>query len=159
MKSITVASVLFTAASVSGAAITIPRQANSFSVTNFTASCIPHSLLCVYEFAVITNPTTASPSGNPSPAQCSLMLQGPDYLPPVQLTGCAETGAYSWAVDLVKEGGIRLNVTTPQDSHGNFTGSYEVPADQLVVEQHGAAISQRYNGPNAFAVPIGGASA
>ncbi|XDG04688.1 hypothetical protein ABKA04_004303 [Annulohypoxylon sp. FPYF3050] len=158
MKSTTVASALFTAATVSGAAIMKPRQANSFSVTNFTASCIPHSLLCTYEFAVITNPTSASPSGNSS-AQCSLMLQGPDYLPAVKLTGCAQTGAYSWAVDLVKEGGLRLNVTTPLDSQTNSTGSYEVPADQLVVEQHGAAITQRYNGPNAFAVPIGGASA
>ncbi|KAI1204421.1 uncharacterized protein F4807DRAFT_332446 [Annulohypoxylon truncatum] len=155
MKSNTIASALFAAATVSGAVMK-PRQANSFSVTNFTASCIPHSLLCTYEFAVITDPTSASPSGNPSPAQCSLMLQGPDYLPPVPLTGCAEVGAYSWAVDVLPDqGGLTLSVTTPQDSHTNFTGSYDVPADQLVAEQHGAVITQRYTGPSAFAVPIG----
>ncbi|KAI0880673.1 uncharacterized protein GGS22DRAFT_174490 [Annulohypoxylon maeteangense] len=158
MKSNTIAAALFTASAVSGAVMK-PRQANSFSVSNFTASCIPHSLLCTYEFAVITDPTTASPSGNPSPAQCSLMLQGPDYLPPVQLTGCADAGAYSWAVDVLKEGGLTLSVTTPQDSHTNFTGSYAVPAEQLVAEQHGAVITQRYTGPSAFAVPIGGGAA
>ncbi|KAI1455590.1 hypothetical protein F4805DRAFT_435447 [Annulohypoxylon moriforme] len=154
----TITSALFAAATVSGAVMK-PRQANSFTVSNFSASCIPHSLLCTYEFAVITDPTTASPSGNESPAQCSLMLQGPDYLPPVKLTGCAETGAYSWAVDLVKEGGLTLSVTTPQDSHTNFTGSYDISADQLVAEQHGAVITQRYTGPSGFAVPVGGSSA
>ncbi|KAI2467978.1 hypothetical protein F4781DRAFT_432819 [Annulohypoxylon bovei var. microspora] len=156
MKSNTITTALFAAATVSGAVMK-PRQANSFSVSNFTASCIPHSLLCTYEFAVITNPTSASPSGNPSPAQCSLMLQGPDYLPAVNLTGCAEAGAYSWAVSLVEGGGLSLSVTTPQDSHANFTGAYPVPADQLVAEQHGAVITQRYTGPASFAVPIGGA--
>ncbi|OTB02731.1 hypothetical protein M426DRAFT_322331 [Hypoxylon sp. CI-4A] len=112
-----------------------------------------------YEFYVITDPTSASPSGNESPAKCSLMLQGPDYLPAVNLTGCAEVGAYSWAVEVEKEGGLQLSVTTPQDSHGNYTGVYAVPADELVAEQHGAVITQRYTGPISFAVPIGTASA
>ncbi|KAI1104376.1 hypothetical protein F4804DRAFT_332390 [Jackrogersella minutella] len=154
MKSNTIIATLFTA--VSGAVMK-PRVADSFTVSNFSASCIPHSLLCTYEFAVITDPTSASPSGNPSPAQCSLMLQGPDYLPAVNLTGCADVGAYSWAVDVVQDG-LQLSVTTPQDSHTNYTGVYPVTSDQLVTEQHGASVVQRYNGPPDFAVPIGTAS-
>ncbi|KAI1404217.1 hypothetical protein F4819DRAFT_483841 [Hypoxylon fuscum] len=145
---------LFAVATASGAAIKA-RAATAFTVSNFTASCIQHSVMCTYEFAVITDPTSASPSGNESPAQCTLMLQGPDYLPPVNLTGCAEKQAYSWAVAVMKEGGLQLNVTTPQDSHANYTGVYNVPADDLVAEQHGAVITQRYTGPSNFEVPIG----
>ncbi|OTA70815.1 hypothetical protein K449DRAFT_460560 [Hypoxylon sp. EC38] len=151
MKSNTLLATLFAASA--SAAVMKPRQANSFSVSNFTASCIPHSLFCTYEFAVITDPTSASPSGNSSPAKCSLMLQGPDYLPPVNLTGC-DGGAYSWAVTLPQAGGLELSITTAKDSHTNYTGIYDIPADQLVAEQHGAVIDQRYTGPPEFAVPI-----
>ncbi|KAI1372618.1 hypothetical protein F4677DRAFT_432189 [Hypoxylon crocopeplum] len=154
MQPNTLLTTLFAATTVSGAALQ-PRQAQSFTVANFTASCIPHSVLCTYDFAVITDPTSASPSGNESPAQCSLMLQGPDFLPPVNLTGCADGAAYSWAVEVEQEGGLQLSVTTPMDSHANYTGVYAVPADQLVAEQHGAVITQRYTGPSGFAVPIG----
>ncbi|KAK6951481.1 hypothetical protein Daesc_008016 [Daldinia eschscholtzii] len=109
------------AASASGAAIK-SRYATGFTVTNFTASCIPH--------------------------------KGPDYLPAVGWTGCAEKGAYSWAVDKFEDG-LKLRVTTPQDSHGNYTGVYEITADQFVVEQRGASISQRYTGPSDFTMPLG----
>ncbi|KAI1136292.1 hypothetical protein F5Y05DRAFT_392275 [Hypoxylon sp. FL0543] len=151
MKPNTLLATLF-AASASGAVMK-PRYANSFSVSNFTASCIPHSLYCTYEFFVITDPASASPSGNPSPVKCSLMLQGPDILPPVNLTGC-EGGAYSWAVTLPQAGGLELRVTTPMDSHTNYTGVYDIPKEQLVTEQHGAVIDQRYTGPAGFAVPV-----
>ncbi|KAI8964268.1 hypothetical protein F5Y11DRAFT_316507 [Daldinia sp. FL1419] len=148
----TVLATLF-AATASGAALK-SRYATGFTVTNFTASCIPHSVMCTYEFYTITDPASASPSGNSDPAKCSLMLQGPDYLPAVGLTGCAEKGAYSWAVDKI-EGGLKLRVTTPQDSHGNYTGVYEITSDQLVAEQHGASISQRYTGPPGFTMALG----
>ncbi|KAI1467764.1 uncharacterized protein F4812DRAFT_427497 [Daldinia caldariorum] len=141
------------AASASGAAIK-SRYATGFTVTNFSASCIPHSVMCSYEFYTITDPETASPSGNPTPAKCSLMLQGPDVLPTVGWTGCAEKGAYSWAVDKFEDG-LKLRVTTPQDSHGNYTGVYEITTDQLVMEQHGASISQRYTGPAEFTMALG----
>ncbi|KAI2778492.1 hypothetical protein F4815DRAFT_447209 [Daldinia loculata] len=140
------------AATASGAAIK-SRYATGFTVSNFTASCIPHSVMCTYEFFAITDPASASPSGNPEPAKCSLMLQGPDYLPAVSWTGCAEEGAYSWAVDKV-EGGLKLSVTTPQDSHSNYTGVYEITSDQLVAEQNGASISQRYTGPSGFPMSL-----
>ncbi|KAI1800110.1 hypothetical protein F4811DRAFT_557121 [Daldinia bambusicola] len=139
------------AASASGAAIK-SRYATGFTVTNFSASCIPHSV--IYEFYTITDPETASPSGNPDPAKCSLMLQGPDVLPAVAWTGCAELGAYSWSVDKYEDG-LKLRVTTPQDSHGNYTGVYEITTDQLVMEQNGASISQRYTGPADFAMALG----
>ncbi|KAI0155435.1 hypothetical protein GGR52DRAFT_577381 [Hypoxylon sp. FL1284] len=141
---------LFAAATVSGAAI--KRQATGFSVTGFSASCIPHSVM--YEFSVITNPTSASPSGNESPADCQLMLQGPDILPAVNTTGCTAPSAYSWAVGLA-DGGLQFNVTTPMDSHTNYTGSYSIGSDELVVEQNGAVVTQRYTGPSTFEVPIG----
>ncbi|KAI1770609.1 hypothetical protein F4818DRAFT_254598 [Hypoxylon cercidicola] len=141
------------AATASGAAL--KRTATSFNVTDFSASCIPHSVMCTYEFNTITIPASASPSGNESGAKCHLMLQGPDILPAVGLTGC-DGQAYSWSIDLM-DGGLLLNVTTPQDSHGNYTGSYAIVPDQLVIEQHGAVVDQRYTGPSSFEVPIGAA--
>ncbi|KAI6086861.1 hypothetical protein F4821DRAFT_237614 [Hypoxylon rubiginosum] len=146
---------LFAAATASGAAL--KRGATSFNVTGFSASCIPHSVYCNYEFSVITIPTSASPSGNESPAKCQLMLQGPDILPEVAMTGC-EGLAYSWGVDKL-DGGLRLNVTTPQDSHTNYTGSYSIAPDQLVIEQNGAVVDQRYIGLPNFEVPIPAVSA
>ncbi|KAI1761972.1 hypothetical protein GGR53DRAFT_522017 [Hypoxylon sp. FL1150] len=155
MQTNAIIAALFAAATASGAAL--KREATSFNVTDFSASCIPHSLLCTYEFSVITIPTSASPSGNETPAKCELMLQGPDILPAVNMTGC-EGLAYSWAVDKM-DGGLRLNVTTPQDSHTNYTGSYAIAADQLVIEQNGAVVDQRYNGSANFEVPITAATA
>ncbi|KAI1389268.1 uncharacterized protein F4822DRAFT_194961 [Hypoxylon trugodes] len=153
----TLLATLFAAATASGAAL--PRYATSFNVTGFAASCIPHSLMCNYEFSVITDPASASPSGNPDPAKCSIMLQGPDNLPAVNLTGCAEVGAYSWAVALAQGGGLTLSVTTPRDSHSNYTGEYGIPATELEREQHEASVIQRYTGPSTFAVPIGAQTA
>ncbi|KAI0376879.1 hypothetical protein F5Y04DRAFT_195164 [Hypomontagnella monticulosa] len=142
------------AATASGSVLKA-RQANSFSVSNFSASCIPHSVMCSYAFAVITNPESTAPSGHPDPVQCGLMLQGPDYLPPVNLTGCSEGAPYSWAVAVNQDRSLQLSVTTPHDSHSNYTGVYDLPADELVVEQHGAVMTQRYTGPAAFEVPLG----
>ncbi|KAI4863127.1 hypothetical protein F4820DRAFT_386451 [Hypoxylon rubiginosum] len=156
MQTNAIIAALFAAATASGAVL--KREATSFNVTGFSASCIPHSVLCVYGFNVITIPASASPSGNESPAVCQLMLQGPDLLPAVDPTGCANGGAYSWSVAL-QDGGLQLSVTTPQDSHGNYTGSYAITSDQLIIEQNGAVVDQRYTGPASFEVPIGAPSA
>ncbi|KAI2609215.1 hypothetical protein GGR54DRAFT_643705 [Hypoxylon sp. NC1633] len=153
MQPNTLLTTLFAAAAVSGAAVQ-RRQANAFTVSNFTASCIPHSFYCAYDFDVITDPASVSPTGNSTPVSCGLFLPGPDYLPAVGLTGC-DPAAYSWSVAVAPGGGLQLSITTPQDSHGNYTGVYDVPADQLVAEQHGAVTTQRYIGPGDFSVPIG----
>ncbi|KAI2605713.1 uncharacterized protein GGS25DRAFT_497750 [Hypoxylon fragiforme] len=141
------------ATTVSGAAIA-PRQANAISIARFAANCIPHSVLCVYDFTAITSPTSASPSGNPDPVRCTKYLQGPDRLPDVALTGC-DGLAYAWAVSRVQGGGLQLTVTTPRDSHTNYTGTFDIGADQLVMEQHEASVVERYTGPGEFDVAVG----
>ncbi|KAI1500353.1 hypothetical protein F5X99DRAFT_386840 [Biscogniauxia marginata] len=131
---------IFTAVAVSGAALR-PIQASFYNVTDFHASCIPHSLFCSYEFDVVAESST-------SPTNCSLMLLGPDSLPPVGQTGC-EDPAYSWSV-AVSNGTIALSVTTPLNGRMNLTGTHIVPTNQLIRVQNGASVSQRYNGPTSF---------
>lgn len=46
MQTNAIIAALFAAATASGAVL--KREATSFNVTGFSASCIPHSVLCVY---------------------------------------------------------------------------------------------------------------
>ncbi|KAI1336528.1 hypothetical protein F5Y15DRAFT_201494 [Xylariaceae sp. FL0016] len=125
-----------------GAALRFGRQASSYNVANFTASCIPHSVLCDYEFDVVA-------STDMFPTECSLLLQGDgDLLPPVELTGC-ENNAYAWSV-ASSNGTLSLTVTSSFNSRVNLTGTHLIPSSQLVLETNGASVSQRYVGPTAF---------
>ncbi|KAI0592784.1 hypothetical protein F4775DRAFT_580817 [Biscogniauxia sp. FL1348] len=131
---------IFTAATVSGAALR-PRQATFFNVTDFHASCIPHSLLCSYEFDVVAQSSMF-------PTSCSLMLQGPDILPTVDQTAC-ENSAYAWSV-ATSNGTLALSVTTVFNGRMNLTGTHIIPTGELIMEQNGASISQKYTGPTGF---------
>ncbi|KAL7623580.1 hypothetical protein AAE478_007263 [Parahypoxylon ruwenzoriense] len=131
---------IFAAASANAAAVQ-PRQGRGFNVSKFSASCIPHSVMCSYDFM-------AAVSGKQS-TKCSLMVHGPDYLPAVPLTGC-EDRTVSWSV--IKENkGLALTLTTP-GAQSNITGTHAITEDQLVAEQHGAVITQRYTGPADFQI-------
>ncbi|KAK9415428.1 hypothetical protein SUNI508_10452 [Seiridium unicorne] len=109
------------------------RNATSYAVADFYAGCIPHSVFCYYEFVV------------DAATNCTLMLQGPDYLPAVSLTGC-EDPAYSWSVAKTNASGLALSITTvaPTNSTGNVTGTHEITSDELFVTDNGAVSDQNY---------------
>ncbi|KAI0006853.1 hypothetical protein F4779DRAFT_594822 [Xylariaceae sp. FL0662B] len=152
------ATVAAAATAVSGAAVQ-PRQATFYTVSNFTASCIPHSVMCSYDFDVVAESSMF-------PTNCSAFVQGPDLLPAIPPTEC-DNPAYTWSATPEGEGeqdgsgsgsgsGITLRVSTPFNARINITGIYTIPADQLVVEQNGASSSQRYTGPSEFTLPVTG---
>ncbi|KAF2995132.1 hypothetical protein E8E14_001808 [Neopestalotiopsis sp. 37M] len=128
------------AAAVSARTLT-QRDAESYAITDFYASCIPHSTLCSYQFEV------------DAATNCTILLQGPDILPAVALTGC-EDPAYSWSVATTDDAGLALSVTTvsTDDPATNVTGVYDITSDELVITNNGASSSQSYVGPLSFTV-------
>ncbi|KAI1860187.1 hypothetical protein JX265_010111 [Neoarthrinium moseri] len=131
------------AATASGASIPCPQDPTSYAVTKFFASCIPHSLTCSYQFIVDAATT------------CALVPVGPDYLPEVPLTGCADP-RYSWAVTRTADGGLDLSITTVSvvNPGVNVTGTHKIASDELEVTNHGSVQDQSYAGPQDFAVQV-----
>ncbi|RYO76109.1 hypothetical protein DL766_002447 [Monosporascus sp. MC13-8B] len=121
----------------------IGRQATEYKVSAFAGSCIPHSLYYNYEFDVATTSALES-------THCSLMLLGPDLLPPVRPIGC-EDAAYSWSVALGNES-LALTVMTPLGEETNLTGVHTITKDQLAMLDHGSVVIQYYKGPRNFAI-------
>ncbi|KAK8074408.1 hypothetical protein PG997_009071 [Apiospora hydei] len=140
------ATALALVSAASGAVIEQRQTPTSeFDVTNFSASCQPHSVLCFFGFNVATMTTATS---------CGLTVQGPDLLPAVGLTGC-EDPRFSWSFGRAgKDGGAHaLTVTweaTP--GGGNLTGSHLIQPAEVVLEFHGSVSDERYVGPANFVI-------
>ncbi|KAJ8123503.1 hypothetical protein ONZ43_g567 [Nemania bipapillata] len=131
------------AAAASGAAVQ-PREDVVYNIFGFSAACVPHSVQCGYGFRVI--PSTA-PAGN-NGTICGNLINGPDNLPPLPLTGCFDPPfAYSIAI---ADGGLTLTVTSPLDAHTNITGTHTATADQFTIYNGGTTMSQTYVGPANF---------
>lgn len=137
------AAAIIAATAVSGAAIE-KKQVNAYYVTKFTASCIPHSVECNYNFLA-----EASAAAN-SPVTCDVTLAGPDKLPAVPLTGCSSP-EYSFSVTKA-DSGLNLTITTPLGASNNVTGTYNIPASDITTTQNGAVSDQSYTGDASFTV-------
>ncbi|ROW03688.1 hypothetical protein VMCG_05355 [Cytospora schulzeri] len=139
------AAAIIAATAVSGATIS-RRQANSYSVTDFSADCIPHSVMCNYHFEVLAS------SGASSPVTCDTTVMGPDDLPAVPLTGCSST-YYSFSVAHSNSTGLDLTITTPLGGNSNVTGTHHIDAADIVSTQSGAVTTEAYTGAKSFSVP------
>lgn len=134
------------AATAASAATITRRQADSYSVSEFSASCIPHSELCSYHFDVLAS------SGAGTPVACDALVMGPDDLPAVPLTACA--GAYySFSVAHSNTTGLELTVTTPLGAGTNVTGYHHIDAADIVPTRSGAVTTEAYTGATSFDVP------
>ncbi|KUI67178.1 hypothetical protein VM1G_03569 [Cytospora mali] len=138
------AAALIAATAVSGAALT-KKQADSYSVTEFSANCIPHSVSCNYHFEVMAS------SGASSPVTCDVTLQGPDSLPAVPLSACSSP-SYSFSV-VKAASGLDLTITTPLGASSNVTGTHHIDAADIASTQSGAVTTQSYTGSPSFTVP------
>ncbi|KAI1187099.1 hypothetical protein F5B17DRAFT_336910 [Nemania serpens] len=133
------------AATASGAAIE-SKKAITYDVQGFSAGCIPHSVECSYGFQVV--PSTAAPGS--SGTTCGSLVSGPDFLPPVALTACADPKiAYAVAI---ANGGLTLTITSAVDKHTNATGTYTAPASEFTIYNGGSTQSQIYVGPTDFTI-------
>lgn len=137
---------LATLAATASAATLQPRQYQSLSITNFYASCIPHSVRCSYQFDVASQPETfpATP--------CSITLNGPDILPEVTQAQCEHD--YRFDVKKSADGGLDLVVWLRANSRVDQNYCHHIPADQLVIEDHQSVQTQKYVGPTEFKVSI-----
>lgn len=138
------AAAIIAATAVSGAALE-KKQADTYYVTDFSASCIPHSVYCSYSFKSLAS------SAQRVPDTCETRLQGPDSLPSVPLTACS-TPYTSFAVTR-SASGLDLNITTPLGTNSNVTGTYHIPSSDIVATQSGAVTTERYTGPTSFDAP------
>ncbi|KAK8062042.1 hypersensitive response-inducing protein [Apiospora phragmitis] len=131
---------------VSGAVIE-QRQTPTpeFDVTNFSANCQPHSVLCFFSFNVATTTTPASATS------CSITVQGPDFLPAVGLTGC-EDSRFSWSFEPRDGGAHAVTVNWESAPSFNQTGSHLVQPADVVREDHGSVVTERYVGPASFVI-------
>ncbi|GAW16724.1 hypothetical protein ANO14919_061610 [Xylariales sp. No.14919] len=123
------------------------RDAVLYNISGFTASCTPHSVQCGYGFRLV--PSTDAPGSNGT--ICGNLVNGPDSLPPLPLTGCFENYAYAYSIALA-DGGIILTVTSALDENTNITGSHTATADQFIFTPNGISNSESYVGPTNFTI-------
>ncbi|KAK8043283.1 hypothetical protein PG993_005713 [Apiospora rasikravindrae] len=140
------ATVLALISAASGAVIEQRQTPTAeFDVTNFSASCQPHSVLCFFGFNVATTTTP------PSATSCGLAVQGPDFLPAVGLTGC-EDPRFSWSFE-PRDGGAHAVTVNWESTPGfNQTGSHLIQPADVVLENHGSVADERYVGPASFVI-------
>lgn len=83
---------------------------------------------------------------------CSATLQGPDVLPAVGLRGCDDP-RFSWAFEPATDGaGHTVTVDWEWTPGSNLTGAHLVPAADVVRENHGSVVTERYVGPASFVI-------
>ncbi|CAN8096216.1 unnamed protein product [Discula destructiva] len=118
-----------------------------FSVTNFTAACIPHSSQCSYDFQLYA----PGQMGGDRPMHCSEMLisDGLGTLPPVT-NGTCENSSRTWTITKLPAGGLEFEISQQVTPISFNTGSRNITTCELTIEVTGASSQQRYVGPAAF---------
>ncbi|WYZ44971.1 hypothetical protein EsH8_VIII_000287 [Colletotrichum jinshuiense] len=127
------------------AAVAIGKRDVTFSVSNFSASCIPHSTQCSIGFTVI-QPGTMETTG----VECKTLVTANNdgTLPDVKEAACSES---SRTFDLVRNPeGITITVSQPVTPSSNQTGSHLLPSSDFEISNEPNAVVERYTGPAAF---------
>ncbi|GKT94943.1 22kDa glycoprotein (hypersensitive response-inducing protein, EC91 protein) [Colletotrichum tofieldiae] len=137
------AAVLSSAAVAAAAAIS--KRDVTFSVSDFSAGCIPHSTQCLISFTVI-QPGTMETTGVECRTLVSAIPGG--TLPDVKEAGCTLS---SRTFDLVRSPeGITLTVSQPVTPSSNQTGSHLLPSSEFKISNEPNAVVESYTGPTAF---------
>ncbi|KAJ1323030.1 hypothetical protein MN608_11884 [Microdochium nivale] len=118
------------AASASAAAI--KRQDSPvFDVTDFEASCIPHSSQCKYSFKVKQHASMETEG-----VSCSALVtaDGLNILPAVP-EGTCEQSSRTWTIikSVSKPSNLALFVSQPISPSSNITGVHTIQADELAI--------------------------
>ncbi|KAI0152175.1 hypersensitive response-inducing protein [Hypoxylon sp. NC0597] len=131
---------LFAAAS----AAVISQRDTVFSVSEFSAGCIPHSTQCLYSFNVI-QPGTMETTG----VNCSALVPSNGGLLPDVKEGTCKESSRTFSV-VRSDAGLTLTVSQPVTPSSNQTGSHLLPKDQLAISDKPNAYVESYNGPRSF---------
>ncbi|KAF5656481.1 22kda glycoprotein [Fusarium heterosporum] len=134
------ATAILSAAAVSGAI---------FDVKDFSATCIPHSTECHYEFKVIQPGTMETWK---HPVHCSATVQSANYLlPNVKNAKCGDDSSRTFSVTRSKKG-LNFSVSQPVSPISYTTGKHFIPNKQLWQSTAPNAEIQRYKGPKDFSL-------
>ncbi|KAF4336916.1 22kda glyco [Fusarium beomiforme] len=135
----------FTTALFSAAAVSAAYPV--FEVKDFTASCIPHSTFCDYDFKVIQPGTMETWK---TPVHCSAHVQSPNYLlPDVKHAKCGDDSSRVFSVKRSKKG-LTLYISQPVSPISDTVGKHFIPNKQLWQSKTPNAEIQAYKGPKEF---------
>ncbi|KAI5918738.1 hypersensitive response-inducing protein [Camillea tinctor] len=135
-------------AATAAAAALGKRADDVFAVSDFSASCIPHSTQCLYSFGVLQLGTMET-----TPVTCKAMApaKSGNLLPDVTDAACTDSSRTFSVVSGAD--GLTLTVSQPVTPSSNQSASHLLPADQLSVSNNPENPNgnvQSYNGPTSF---------
>ncbi|KAF9777957.1 hypothetical protein IL306_004301 [Fusarium sp. DS 682] len=117
-----------------------------YEVKHFTASCVPHSTFCNYDFDVIQAGTMETWK---SPVHCSAHVQSANYLlPNVKNAECRDSSR-TFSVKRSKKG-LTLYVSQPVSPISHTVGKHFIPNKELWQSKTPNAEIQKYKGPKHF---------
>ncbi|ROV96937.1 hypothetical protein VSDG_04092 [Cytospora chrysosperma] len=117
----------------------------AFTVSDFSASCVPHSGQCLYSFSCIR-----PQSMDINAIKCSKMVTGSDGSLPTVPEGTCEQSSRTWAINKNADGSLLFQISWPVSRLTNETASYTIPATDLTFSTTGASTQQSYTGPTTF---------
>ncbi|KAI0828436.1 hypersensitive response-inducing protein [Hypoxylon sp. FL0890] len=117
-----------------------------FSVSDFSASCIPHSTQCSYSFTVLQTGTMETTG-----VSCSATVSGNGGLLPDVKDGTCKDSARTWTV-VKGSDGLTLTVSQQISPSSTQSGSHLIPNDQLATSDEPNASVQKYTGPTSFSL-------
>ncbi|ENH66966.1 hypothetical protein FOC1_g10004597, partial [Fusarium oxysporum f. sp. cubense race 1] len=117
-----------------------------YEVKDFTASCVPHSTFCNYEFKVIQS---GSMETWKTPVHCSAHVQSANYLLPDVKDAKCKDSSRTFSVKRSKKG-LTFSVSQPVSPISNTAGKHFIPNKQLWQSKEPNAEIQAYKGPKDF---------
>lgn len=137
------------AASASAAAIK-RQESPVFDVTDFQASCVPHSTQCNYSFKVKQH---ASMETEGVSCSAQVTADGLNRLPAVT-DGTCEGSSRTWTIvkSVSEPVNLALFVNQPVTPSSNTTGVHTIEADELAITtpENPIGAVQYYKGPASF---------
>ncbi|POS78607.1 hypersensitive response-inducing protein [Diaporthe helianthi] len=135
----------FSAAILAVAAASMASAEAVFKISGFSASCIPHSAQCVYEFGALKPGTMQT-----EPQPCRAQVVGTDgTLPEIAQGTCGDSTSLSFTVTKA-DGGLVFAINERFTPSSVQTSKHTIPAAELEMQQTGASSQQVYKGPAAF---------
>ena len=75
-------------------------------------------------------------------------------LPNIEDGKCKDNVAYTWSIDKAEGGDYNFKIWYAFNSRSNITYCHTIPCTDVVEEQNGASITERYVGPSNFKASI-----
>ena len=75
-------------------------------------------------------------------------------LPNIEDGKCKDNVAYTWSIDKAEGGDYNFKIWYAFNSRRNITYCHTIPCTDVVEEQNGASITERYVGPSNFKASV-----